>query len=138
MVNGWGPAGSAESRPEANGVAGNEPVEERGFEPRALIAALRRKTMPPADQAGAYRRLLAWAGSIDRLSIEMGLTPETIRQRLAIFANPVLGPAFADGRLTRAEAQRLARLPTGAVAPLVQPLGERRRAGRPVRAAERE
>lgn len=131
-------AGIAGSRSEVTGVGEDEPEGGQGFEPHALIAALRRKTMPPAHQAEAYRRLLAWAGSIDRLSIEMGLTSETVRQRLAILANPVLGPAFADGRLTWAEAQRLARLPIGAVAPLVEQLGERRRAGGPMRPAERE
>lgn len=116
----------------------DEPEGGQGFEPQALIAALRRKTLPPARQAGAYRQLLTWAGSIDRLSIEMGLTPETVRQRLAIFANPAVGPALADGRLSWAEARGLARLPSEAAAPLVEQIGERRRAGRPMPPAERE
>src|SRR4051812_46132457 len=98
------PAGNAGSHAGGKTGTGDEPDDGRGFDPQALIAALRHKAMPPARQADAFRQLLAWAGSVDRLSIEMGLTSETVRQRLAIFADAVLGPAFADGRLTWAEA----------------------------------
>ena len=94
-------------------MTGDGPAEPQDFEPQALIAALRRKAMPPARQAEAYQRLLAWAGSIDHLSIEMGLTPETVRQRLLIFADPVLGPAFfTSSRLSLIWSLRVSRAPS--------------------------